>query len=118
MRWKITGETSGNLLNLEKRGRQRERGNNLGNHGKFMKGISKSRLAKIECWNCGKKGHLKKDYRSPKKQGDGQQEKNMEENVASDVLQDALIIYLDNIIDYWVLDSVDSFHATSHRKKN
>jgi hypothetical protein len=33
----------------------------------------------------------------------------MEENVASDVLQDALIISLDNIIDYWVFNSVDSF---------
>jgi hypothetical protein len=47
---------------------------------------------------------LKKDCRSPKKQGDGYQEKNQEANVAGDVLQDALIIYLDNITNYWVLD--------------
>jgi hypothetical protein len=101
---------------MENRGRQRERGKIPGNHGKSRKGRSKSRLEKIECWNCGKKGHLKKDCRSPKKQGDGQQEKNQEENVAGDVLQDALILSLDNIIDSWVLDSGDSFHATPHRK--
>jgi hypothetical protein len=32
------------------------------------------------------------------------------------VLQDALIIYLDNITNAWVLDSGSSFHAKSHRK--
>jgi hypothetical protein len=46
---------------MENRGRQRERGKSPGNHGKSRKGRSKSRLGKIECWNCGKKGHLKKD---------------------------------------------------------
>jgi hypothetical protein len=59
---------------------------------------------------------LKKLCRSPKKQGDGQQEKNQEENVAGDVLQYALILSLDNIIDSWVLDLGDSFHAMPHRK--
>jgi hypothetical protein len=32
------------------------------------------------------------------------------------VLQDALIISLDNIIEYWVVDSGASFHATPHKK--
>jgi hypothetical protein len=32
------------------------------------------------------------------------------------VLQDALILSLDNIIDSWVVDSGASFHATPHRK--
>jgi hypothetical protein len=40
---------------------------------------------------------MKKYYRAPKKQRDGQQYKNQEENVIGDVLQDALIIYVDNI---------------------
>ena len=72
MRRKSTGETSGNALTMESRGRQKERGKSLGNHGKFGKGRSKSRFGKIECWNSGKKGHLKKDYRAPKKKGDRQ----------------------------------------------
>ena len=53
----------------------RERGKSPGNRGKYRKGISKYKLGKIECWNCGKKRHLKKDCRAPKKQRDGQQEK-------------------------------------------
>ena len=67
MRQKRTCETSGNALNMENRGRQKDRGKGSGNHGNSRKGRSKSRLGKIECWNCGKKGHLKKYCRYPKK---------------------------------------------------
>ena len=49
MRRKSTGETSGNALTMESRGRQKERGRSLGNHGKSKKGRSKSRFETIEC---------------------------------------------------------------------
>jgi len=45
-----------------------------------------------------------------------QQEKNQKANVAGDVLQHTLIISLDNIFEYWVVDSGASFHATPNRK--
>ena len=70
---------------MEKRGRQKDRGKGLGNHGNSRKGIF------------GKKGHMKKDCRAPKKQRDGQQKKNQEANITGDVLQDAFIISVDNI---------------------
>jgi hypothetical protein len=101
---------------MENRGRKKDRGKGSGNRGNSRKGRSKSRLGKIECWNCGKKGHLKKDCRAPKKQRDGQQERNQEANVIGDVLQDALILSVDNIFKSWVVDSGASFHATPHRK--
>ena len=62
------------------------------------------------------KGHVKKYYRSPKKQTYGQQEKNQESNVTGDVLQYALILSVDNISESWVVDSGASFHVTPHRK--
>ena len=62
------------------------------------------------------KGHVNKDYKAPKKQTYGQQEKNQESNVTGDVLQYALILSVDNIFESWVLDSGASFHATPHRK--
>jgi hypothetical protein len=40
---------------MENRGRQKDRGKGLGNRENSRKGRSKSRLGKIECWNCGKK---------------------------------------------------------------
>jgi hypothetical protein len=46
---------------MENRGRQKDRGKGSGNRGNSRKGRSKYRLGKIECWNCGKKGHLKKE---------------------------------------------------------
>jgi hypothetical protein len=116
MRRKSTGETSGNVLNMENEGRQKDREKGLGNRENSRKGRSKSRLGKIECWNCGKKGLLKKDCRAPKKQKDGQQEKDQEANVTGDVLQDALILSIDNISKSLVVDSGASFHATPHRK--
>jgi hypothetical protein len=48
MRRKNTGETSGNALNMENRGRQKDRGKGFGNRGNSRKGRSKSRLGKIE----------------------------------------------------------------------
>jgi hypothetical protein len=67
MQRKSTGETSGNALNMENKRRQKDRGKGFGNCGNSRKGGSKSRLGKIECWNCGKKGHLKKDCNAPNK---------------------------------------------------
>ena len=72
MQQKSSGETSGNALSAESRGRRMERGKSLGYRSKSRKGRSKSRSG-IVCWNCGNKGHLKKDCRSRKgKEGDTQ----------------------------------------------
>jgi hypothetical protein len=68
MRWKNTCETSGNVLNMENMGRQKDRGKGLGSRENARKGRSKSRFGKIDCWNYGKKGHKKKYCRAPKKQ--------------------------------------------------
>jgi hypothetical protein len=53
MQRKCTGETSGNALNMENRGRQKDRGNGSGNHGNSRKRRSKSIFGKIECYNYG-----------------------------------------------------------------
>jgi hypothetical protein len=49
MRWKRKDETSGNVLIVENRGRQKERGKSQGNRGNYRKSRSKSKLGKIEC---------------------------------------------------------------------
>ena len=116
MRRKSSGETSGNALSAESRGRIMERGKSSGYRSKSRKGRSKSRSG-IVCWKCGKRGHLKKDCRSWKgKEGDPQQENNHEENVTGDVLQDSLILSFENVTDSWVVDSGASFHATLDKK--
>jgi hypothetical protein len=48
MRRKSTGETSGNALNMENRGRKKDRGKGFRNCGNYRKGRSKYRLGKIE----------------------------------------------------------------------
>eukprot|EP00253_Pinus_taeda_P005819 PITA_05819 len=116
MRWKSSGETLGNSLSAESRGRKMERGKSSGYRSKSRKGRSKSRSG-IVCCKCGKKGHLKKYCRSWKgKEGDAKQENNHETNVTDDVLQDALILSFENIIDSWVVDLGASLHATPDKK--
>lgn len=102
---KRTGETPtslGSVLNVENRGRSKERGKGLGNEkswGKSKKGCSQSR-GKKDCWYCGKPGHLKKDCWSWKnKEGDKNESDSKEANIASNTLQDALILCLDNVND-------------------
>ena len=100
MQRKRTCETSATVLTMESRQWKKERGRNLGNHSKSRKGRSKSIFGKIECWNDGKRGHLKKDYRAPKKNEDRKQETTQESNVSGDVLQDVVILALYNTSDY------------------
>jgi hypothetical protein len=50
---KIIGETLGNVMNMENRGRKKDKGKGSGNCKNSRKGRSKSRLGKTECWNCG-----------------------------------------------------------------
>ena len=116
MRRKSSGKTSGNALSAESRGRRMERGKSSRYCSKSKKGRSKSKSG-IVCWKCRKKRHLKKYCRSWKgKEGDAQQENNHEANVTGDVLQDALILYFENVTDSWGVDSGDSFHATPDKK--
>ena len=66
------------------------------------------------CWKCRNKEHLKKDCTYQKgKEGYGQQENNHEANVTGDMLQDALIISIENIIDAQVVDLGASFGILS-----
>ena len=66
MRRKSTGETSNAALSMDNRGRQRERSKNPKNRDRSRRSKSRSKSI-LECWNCGKKGHMKKDGWSKKK---------------------------------------------------
>ena len=103
MRRKSMGETSSTALTVETRGRQKERSKN-------NKSRDRSRHSKLrskstaECWNCGKKGHMKKDcWSKKKKEPESDNSKSTSEaNVAGEVEQDALILSLDNVSEAWV----------------
>ena len=74
------------------------------NRGKSKNRMSKSRNGRnLECWNCSKTCHLKKNCRALRKNED---KNNDVANTITDEVWDALILSVDNSCDFWVLDSV------------
>ena len=58
-------------LNVDNRGRISDRNKGNGNRGKSKNGRCKSRNGRnLECWNCSKTGHLKKNCRGLRKNKD------------------------------------------------
>ena len=71
VRRKDSGEASASnlTLNVDNKRRSSERNKGNENRGKSNNGKGKSRNDRnLECWNSGKTGHLKKNYRAPKKE--------------------------------------------------
>ncbi len=113
VRRRDAGETSssGSALNLETRGRGKDKNYNRG-RSKSRKCRSKSKpWRQLECWNCGKTGHIRKNCIELKKKNE-----NDSANVMTEEMHDALLLSVDNPIDSWVLDSRASFHSTAHRE--
>ena len=72
---KDASETLGSCsaLNLETRGRGNDRNSNQGRSKSrnSNQDRSKSRLGQqVQCWNCGKTGHFKRQCKSPKKKNE------------------------------------------------
>ena len=101
------GETSNSsALHTESRGRTSERNSNRG-RSKSRQGKSRWGKKDFNCYNCGKKGHFKKDCRAPKKDTGAQEYAHETEEAG-----DAMILSVNSPIESWILDSGESFHAT------
>ena len=72
---KDVGESlgSGSALNLETKGRGNDKNSNRGRSKSrnSNRNRSKSRLGQqVQCWNCGKTGHFRRQCKSPKKKNE------------------------------------------------
>ena len=107
IRRRDSGETSNSsALHTESRGRTSERNSNRG-RSKSRRGKSRWGKKDFNCYNCGKKGHFKKDCRAPKKDTGAQESAHVTEEAG-----DAMILSVNSPIESWILDSGASFHAT------
>ena len=107
IRRRESGETSNSsALHTEIRGRTSERNSNRG-RSKSRRGKSRWGKKDFNCYNCGKKGHFKKDCRAPKKDTGAQESAHVTKEVG-----DAMILSVNRPIESWILDSGASFHAT------
>ena len=98
-------ESSGNALTV--RGRR--------NSGSSGRGRSKSRgrnMEQVLCWNCGDRGHFRRDCPKPKKSSHNDQD-----SVYSvEDFGDALTVCVDKLEGGWVIDSGASFHSSSSKE--
>uniref|UniRef100_A0A0D2ZVN0 CCHC-type domain-containing protein n=1 Tax=Brassica oleracea var. oleracea TaxID=109376 RepID=A0A0D2ZVN0_BRAOL len=67
-----SGEAStSSAFNVENRGRNPDRNNRSNGRSKSRNGWGQSKFRQpTECWNCGKTGHIKKNFRAPPKKED------------------------------------------------
>ena len=79
---------------------------------KFNRNRNKSRSGQqVQCWNCGKTGHFRRQCKSHKKKNEDDSA-----NAVIEKVQDALLLAVDSPLDNWVLDSGASFHTTPHQE--
>ncbi|KAH9699234.1 Integrase catalytic domain-containing protein [Citrus sinensis] len=105
------------------RGRSTERGPS----GSQNQGRSKSRSKKnVKCYNCGKKGHVKKECWSNQKRREGKEpESSNAQGCVASTSDDGEILYSEattisegrkRLSDVWLIDSGATWHMTSRRK--
>ncbi|WJZ96263.1 hypothetical protein VitviT2T_014964 [Vitis vinifera] len=114
IRQKDADETSGSgsALNLETKDRGNDRNSNWGRSKSrnSNRNRSKSRSGQqVQCWNCGKTGHFRRQCKSPKKKNEDDST-----NVVTEKVHDALLLAVYSPLDDWVLDSGASFHTTPY----
>ena len=101
-----------------KRGRSNNRGDSKSKNSR----LKFRRRKDINCYKCGKKGHIKRDCPNRKKNKDDENEgfsksTNVVEDNSNDADGDMLSVASnsEHPIDSWILDSTCSFHVTPNR---
>ena len=88
---------SGSILNLETRGRGNDRNSNRGkskSRNSNRNRIKSRSSQQVQCWNCGKMGHFRRQCKSPKKKDEDDSA-----NAVTKKVHDALLLAVDSPLD-------------------
>ena len=96
IRKRETGDSSGNVLSIDRSGRSKSKSSNKHGRSKSKNREKSSNRPNVTCWNCGEKGHFRTGCTRPKKKqnhksGDDDDSINSAEDIG-----DALILSMDS----------------------
>ena len=70
----------------------------------------------VTCWNCGEKKSLLKYCTRPKRKQNHKLEDDNDSINSVEDIENALILSMESLIEYWILDSGASFHLSQNKK--
>ncbi|KAK0597943.1 hypothetical protein LWI29_030067 [Acer saccharum] len=126
MRRKSHRSSQSEVLVTKKRGKSKSKNSKNRDRSKRKS----NRFANVECYHCGKKGHIKKycrqlkrDYKNDKRKKKKNDDSNVYDSNVDDrvyaIIDDFLIVYNDDAVNLachetsWVIDNGVSIHSTS-----
>lgn len=114
--WRIDFGEASIIFVLNVKNRRRSNIKSTNKHKERLKsknGRGQSRFGRtMECWNCGKQGHIQNYCRASKKPNEI---KRSRANAAITNIPNALLLLVDNPMDFWLLDLEASFYTIAHR---
>ena len=107
-----TGDSSGNALSVDRRGRSKSKNSNKHGRSKSKNRGKSPNKPNVTCWSCGGKGHFWIDCTKLKKK-QNHKSKDDDSIYTTEDTEDVLILSVDSPAESWIWDSGASFHSSS-----
>ena len=110
-KWEIW-DSSGNPLSVDQRGRSKSKSPNKHGRSKSKNRRKSPSKSNVKCWNCREKGYFRTKCTKLKKKQNHKSEDNNDSSIyLTEDTEDVLILRVDSLIGWWILDSGALFHS-------
>ena len=116
IRKRETGDSSGNALSVDRRGRSKSKSSNKHGRSKSKNRGKSPNKPNVTCWSCGGKGHFRTDCTKLKKKQNHKSEDDDDSIYTTEDAEDVLILSVDSPAESWILDSGASFHSSPSKE--
>ena len=112
-----TGDSSSNVLSVDRRGRSKSKSSNKHGRPKSKNREKSPNRPNVTCWNCGEKGHFRIGCTRPKRKQNHISGDDDDDSINSaEDIGDILILSVDSSIESLILDSGASFQSSPNKE--